>query len=52
MLIRCKLTIDVKMNLKYIYNSNDVIIIRLNKESNASNHMVLLNKAVKIHNVL
>ncbi len=39
-------------DLKYIYNSNEAIIISSNKESKARNHMVLLNKTVKIHIVL
>ncbi len=42
--------------LKFWYrdntNSNDAIIISSNKVSKARNHMVLLNKTVKIHNVL
>ncbi len=45
---RRKLTIAFKIT-KYIYNSNDPIIISSNKVSKARNHMDLLNKSVKIH---
>ncbi len=44
------MTLDVC--IQYIYNSNDAVIISSNKVSKARNHMVLLNKTVKIHNVL
>ncbi len=35
-----------------MYNSNDAIILSSNKVSKARNHMVLLNKTVKIHNAV
>ncbi len=36
-------------DVKRIYNSNGAIIISSNKVLKARNHMVLLNKSVKIH---
>ncbi len=50
--IKIEVNNSFQNDLKYIYNSNDAIIISSNKVSKARNHMVLLNKTVKIHNVL
>ncbi len=44
--------IKIDVSEQYMYNSNDAIIISSNKVSKARNHMVLLNKTAKIHNVL